>query len=384
MGGAEQSLVSLLNSIDLDKYNIDLLLFEKNGDLTERIPDKVNVMEADYITRAMLLEFRYYFKDLIKNRNYIAAMARVLMLLNSKLQILFNKQLIFNWHIAKHFIKKQEIKYDIAVGFLEGSTDIYVVEKVDADRKIGWIHTDFSRQSRNYKEEGKFYNCLDNIAIISEECENHFLSFYPEFSGKTKVIENITDRNLIVQKSLECIQDEFKIQGKTIVTVGRLEKEKGIDIALVAANILKNNNIDFTWHIFGAGILYEELVEKIEKFGLSDVFILEGVTKNPYKYMRAADIIVQPSRYEGKSIVLDEAKILAKPIVVTNYPSVNDQITDEITGMIVDIAPQSIADGIMRLINDKDLCKTLSRNCQQEEDKVDQIIGKIECILESE
>ena len=92
--------------------------------------------------------------------------------------------------------------------------------------------------------------------------------------------------------------------------------------------------------------------------------------------MKEADIVVQPSRTEGKSIVLDEAKILGKAIVVTNYPSVLDQIQDKKTGLISEIDPDSIANKIEEIINDSELKKELEENAASEKNNSAQVVEK--------
>lgn len=384
MGGAEQSLVSLLNQLSSRKYQIDLLLFEKNGELLDRIPKYVRVMESDTVTRAMLLEFRYFFSDLLHGHHYYAAAIRILMLLNSKLEKVFKRPLAFNWNLAKHTVPRRMEEYDIAVGYLEGATDAYVIDKISAKRKIAWIHTDFSLPGRHLNAEKKYYSAYDALITISELCLSHFIDIYPNFARKISVIENITNRDMILRKAEEPIEKSYQIGPHTLVTVGRLEKVKGIDLALEAAKILHDRGIEFSWHVFGDGAMHETLQKRICELKMENYFFLEGTTSNPYKYMKCAEVVVQPSRNEGKSIVLDEAKILNKPIVVTNYPSAKDQITDGITGLIVEITPNSIADGINRILSDMSLGKELSENCRTEEDQTEVILNKISKILEGE
>lgn len=384
MGGAEQSLVSLLNTIDLSCYEIDLLLFEKNGELLDRIPPKVNVIAADTITRAMILEFRYFFKDLIQERHYITALFRLIMLANSKLENLIGKKLMFNWNIAKRFIKPISTEYDVAIGYLEGTTDAFIIDKVNAKRKIGWIHTNFGKAKRHFKAEEKYYRKCDAIAVISEACRNSFVELYPELADKTHVIENITDKEAILTKAQEPLEEMIHWQYPCIVTIGRLEKVKGIDIALEAARIMRDKGIKFVWHVFGDGTLKRDLADRIVQYRLEKFFYLDGTTCNPYKYMKNADIIVQPSRNEGKSIVLDEAKLLCRPIVATNYPSAKDQLKDGVTGMIVDINPDSIAEGIEQLLNSEFLSELFARNCSLEKDKTVDIMGRIISMIEGE
>lgn len=384
MGGAEQSLVSLLNQLDTNKYNIDVLLFEKKGELLEKISNKINILEADIITRAMTLEFRYYFKDLLKEKHFFVALIRIFMLINSKIEDMTKHKIFFNWNIAKYFIKARQKKYDVAIGYLEGVTDAYVIDKVFSKKKIGWIHTDFSKAKRCFIAEGKYYEKFNKIAIISNECKKHFLEYYPFLLKKTVVIENITDKESIIEKSKEELDKSILWKRPVLVTVGRLEHVKGIDLAIDAAAILRSRNINFIWHVFGDGTMRNELEIKIKKLGLENIFFLDGITLNPYKYMSKADLIIQPSRNEGKSIVLDESKLLCKPIIVTNYPSAKDQIKNEKTGIIVDIDSERIADGIERILSDYTLYNKLIKNCSIEKENTKLVLEKINELLENE
>lgn len=383
MGGAEQSLVSLVNQLDTNKYDIDILLFEKKGELLEKISNKINILEADIITRSMILEFRYYFKDLLKEKHFFIALVRIFMLINSKIEDITKHKICFNWNIAKYFIKARQKKYDVAIGYLEGVTDAYVIDKVFSKKKIGWIHTDFSKAKRHFKAEGKYYGQFNKIAIISNECKKHFLEYYPSLLNRTIIIENITDKQNILNKSKEEL-DETILWGKPVlVTVGRLEYVKGIDLAIDTAAILRDRNIDFIWHVFGDGAMRNELEIKIKKLGLENMFFLDGITLNPYKYMSKADLIIQPSRNEGKSMVLDESKLLCKPIIVTNYPSAKDQIENEKTGIIVDINSEKIADGIERVLSDYSLRNKLIKNCSDEKINTKLVLEKISKLLEN-
>lgn len=382
MGGAEKSLVNLLNSMDLSEREVDLILFEKDGELLESIPEEVNVIEADFYTRAMMLEFRFYFKELLKTKNIFAIIARLLIFINSKIQEKTNLKLFFNWNLAKKFIKKQEKVYDIAISYLEGAANYYVMDIVTASRKIAWIHTDISVQNRNFKEEKKYYDAVEKIVTVSEKCRKQFVQCYPEFDNKVLMIENMSNTEMIIKKSEETVPEGFKQDEFCIVTIGRLETVKGIDIAFQAAQILRNKGINFKWHVFGEGSLRKQLEALIESERMKDLFILEGVTNNPYCYMREADVIVQPSRYEGKSIVLDEAKILGKAIVVTRYPSVTDQIEDGTTGIVVDISPEAVAEGIENVINNPNLKKSIEIACQESESVEDKVLKAVYAIID--
>ena len=360
MGGAEKALVSLLKTIDPKRINIDLFLFETGGVLQKEVPSYVRIIGADDVTRAMTLEMRKYFKDLIKKRKISAAMSRLKMTLMSK-----RGKHFFGWDIVKKYIPRLPGQYDIAIGFLEGFSDFFVIDKIEAKRKVGWIHIDMTGRTPTL-EESKYYEQFDRIITISKVCEKAFLKVFPCIRGKIDIIENIVLAEDIILKANENVDMDWDRTKWNFVSVGRLDYQKGFDIGAKAALILKEKQRDFCWHIYGTGVMKNEVLDFVKENKLENNYVLEGLRTNPYPYMKNADIIIQPSRWEGKSLVLDEAKILGKAIVVTNYPSVTDQITDRKTGIIVETTPEAIAEGVELLMTDKRLKSDLENNCRQE------------------
>lgn len=370
MGGAEKALISLLKALDPKRMKIDLYLFETCGILQKEVPAWVRIIEADSVTRGMTLEIRNYMGDLLKKGKFLAAADRLKITLWSR-----SGKNFFSWSIIKRYISKVEGHYDIAIGFLEGYADFFVLDKVDADRKIGWIHNDMTGRIPNVQEVA-YYGRFDALATISSVCRNAFVNIFPNIKEKIQVIENIVLPEEIICKAEKMLNIEWDVSKVQLVSVGRLEYQKGLDIGARVANILKNRGYDFCWHVYGQGIMQEEIQRYVEENKLEGFYVLEGLASNPYPYMKKADVIVQPSRWEGKSLVLDEAKILGKAIVVTGYPSVSDQIINEKTGIITEIEPGAIADGIERVIQKKELRIQLEENCKREINRSYQVINQ--------
>lgn len=361
MGGAEKSLVSLLKALDPSRVAVDLYLFEGGGVLQGEVPAWVNILEADAVTRGMTLELRNYLPDVIRSGQIPAALARIWMTLYSKIR----KKPAFSWNLVKKYIPPLEKQYDVAVGYLEGFTDFFVLDKVKADKKIGWIHIDMTNRVLP-SEEIVYYERFDEIVTISEVCADAFVKHVPGAAGKIHIIENIVLEQDVRDKAEEEISVDWNPEKVHLVTVGRLDYQKGIDIAAQACKELKDRGLPVCWHVYGKGIMHDTITEYVKGNGLEEDFLLEGLASNPYPYMKRGELIVQPSRWEGKSIVLDEAKILGKAIVVTGYPSVRDQITDGVTGLITGMEPQAIADGIEKLLKDDALKRQLEENAAKE------------------
>lgn len=382
MAGAEKSLVSLLQAIDQDKYKIDLLLFSQIGPLLKEVPKGITIYEVDEVSRAMLLEFRKYFKDLLRPNRLLAAITRIGIYVVNSIERKTGKVFGLNWILARKYIKPFHKDYDVAIGFLEGLSDFYVLDKVRADRKIGWIHTDLEKAKINLAIDGQFYQKFDALATISDHCLKSFQSQFPSMKSKIQVIKNIVPEDRILFLANEKVEKRGWDKKINLVTVGRLEHVKGIDMAINACNLLIKKGYELKWHVYGEGNYRNALQEKINQLGIQEYLTLEGMVPNPYPYIKNADIIVQTSRYEGKSLVLDEAKILGKPIVSTNYPTVFDQLRDKETGVIVDMTAESIASGIEQILSDDELKETLIANCLAEGNESEQEMEKVYQIIE--
>lgn len=377
MGGAEKSLISLLKALDPDKVNADLFLFEHGGVLQPQVPDWINILSSDALTRGMTLELRKYLGDVIKKGHLKAALARISMTMKSK----FSRAPGFNWKLVEPYIPGLKTEYDAAIGYLEGFADFFVLDKVNAKKKIGWIHIDYSGRSLP-PEAAEYYSRFDELVTISDVCKNAFIRLVPQVKSKIQIVENIVLPDEIREKAQVEVPDKWASDVVHIVSVGRLDYQKGMDAAARAAKLLADRNVPFCWHVYGKGVMKDEIDQYIKEHNLGGIFILEGLRENPYPYMKKADIIVQPSRYEGKSIVLDEAKILGKAIVVTAYPSVSDQIKDRITGLITGMEPESIAGGIEELINNPELREQLEQNSRNEQNNSFQAVERFYQLLD--
>ncbi len=366
-GGAQKSLLSFFQALEAvgktADYNIDLVVVNPKGIFMDQIPDYVNVIKADTNLIWMgVAKGEDYLKD---NSSFVGMLGKFKFALNRK----FNPQYKnYNeeqklWASWEALIPKLDKKYDIAISYLNGYPNYYVIDKINAEKKVLWIHNEYQKLKYDCSFDRGYYEKCDEIITISKECLDSFTEVYPEYAGKISILENISLSSDIISKADEFIPEEFVgYNGNKLVSVGRLTEQKGFDYAIEAAAILKQKNIDFKWFILGDGPDKGELSSTIVNKKLQDNVILLGIKENPYPYIKNADVFLQTSRFEGKSIVLDEAKILLKPIIVTNYPTVYDSIDDGITGIIVNMDPQKIAEAINELLNDEECKKKYIEN----------------------
>lgn len=374
-GGAEKALVSLLQTIDYNKYNVDLLLFKKEGIFLNNIPQDVNLLKEPFGYSYFDMSIKKAILGCIKKFRFDIAINRLLagfIFKTEKSRVICEQKV---WKYISRGIKSLNKKYDVAIGYLEKNPIYYCVEKVNADKKIGFIHNDYEKLGMNPDIDGKYFNQLDNIVTVSEGCADVLKQTFPQQKSKIQVMYNIISPKVINKMASEDIStNKEKIN---IVSVGRLNYQKGFDIAIEACKQLKKDGYDFVWNILGEGEERGKLEKMIKEYHLEDMFILGGIKENPYPYIKQADIYVQPSRFEGKSIAIDEAKILNKPILVTNFSTAKDQINDQINGLIVDMNPESIYNGIKQLIGSDELIRRLSQNLSNEELGTEKEIEKL-------
>lgn len=347
-GGAEKSLVNLLNELPKDKFDISVLLFKKEGIFLRQVPEEVCILETP---RALL----GLFSPLTKAKKYSFIKLWGTAISHFK-ESSAAKRAAYRWqNYYTQRIPELEGTYDIAIAYISGEVMYYVDEKVKAERKIVWVHNDYKMEALPRDYDKLYMQNMNAIATISDGCADILKDVFPEFKNKIYTIANITSSEVIKKQANEFYPMEYTKEETLILSIGRLTEQKGVDIAIDAAKILKNKGVFFKWYVIGSGRLKTLLEKKIKKNGLNDRFFLLGPRENPYPYIKNCTVFVQTSRFEGKSVVLDEAKILCKPIVVTNYPTVRDQIEDGKEGMIVPINAEGIADGIQKMLKNEEL-----------------------------
>lgn len=354
-GGVSKSMVSLLNAWDTEKYETSLLLCCKDGDVfSDYLPKNIQLIYNPVIEHVM--GGFSSLKWLLAHGYFLLCLGVLLRLILSRMSRPLASELI-----ARMMPVVSNVHYDLIVDYGGQQLLYYMVNKLSATKKVSFFHSDYSKWSFYYNADKKYYPLVDHIFTISQTCVDSLKHFFPNCADRVSIMENISSPTIIRLQSLESI-GEFKVQvdqmkanGNTILcTIGHICRGKGFDFAIEASDILKRNGIHFKW-IFIGKVLEEDLLKLIADNGLDDNILLVGIQSNPYPYIGISDIFVHPSRFEGKSIALDEAKILCKPIVVTNFSTVGDQFENGKNGTICEMSGKAVANAIIELINDSSL-----------------------------
>ena len=378
IGGVEKSLLSLLAVIPEEKYEITILTLDKKGGFLEYIPNNVKLIEAEwfkYIKPLIMDSPQNIIKRYIKNYEFLKIPSFIYSYFKSKKT---NDRYIYYKHVLKSIPECKE-KYDAAIAYA-GPTEIidaYISRKVKAEKKIAWVHFDISKHKINKKLYNNLYERFDKIFAVSHECKKKLDEIIPAVRNKSEVLLNIVSEDLINEMSESNIDFDDNYKGIKIITVGRLSKEKGQDLAIKTLAKLKKDRYDVKWYCIGEGNSRQEFEQLIKEYKLEENFLLLGATSNPYPYIKNADIYVQTSRHEGYCLTLAEAKALNKPIVTTNFIGAYEQIKDNENGIIVNCNENDLADAIKKLIGKKEICSRFSNKLREEKIDTTSEISKL-------
>ncbi|MBP3633297.1 MAG: glycosyltransferase [Oscillospiraceae bacterium] len=369
LGGAQKSLLSFLQSMEespaKSECELHLMVIKQGGALMDQLPPCVQMIEPPKELCWLGTPFR---KELLKTKFSVRGIwGECRWLLKSRLGLFpkpLNKQQRL-WSCWHKLVPQLHDHYDTAISYIDGFTNYYVMDKVQADRKILWVHNEYQKQGCDAAYDRPYYEACHEIVTISENCRRCIVKEFPTCADKTHVLENITHYQSLLQKSKQGSCPEFDgFDGWKLLSVGRLNPLKGFDLAVEAAKLLRDRGVQFLWLIIGDGPERRTLQAMIDAYQLHDHICLIGAREDPYPYMGCCDVLVQPSRSEGRSIVLDEAKLLCKPIVVTDYMTVRDAVEHGRSGWVVDMTPEGICEGIVRVMDDQPLRQELCQYLQ--------------------
>ncbi len=379
-GGAEKSLITLLSLFDYEKYDVDLLCFRQDGLFYDKIPSQVNVIKDTEDYEMFDGDAKSAIIYFLKKGKLSSAIDRIKYIRSYKETDETLKERLM-WRLLKKQLPEVCEEYHCVIGYLEGNASYYAADYKNAKKRICYVHSDFKKLGLNKTLSREAFEKSDVIVTVSSACAESLADEFPEMNKKIVVIENITSPKILKAEAKD--EEPFEKNGgvHNILTVGRFSPPKGIDLAVKASAILKQKGYSFKWYHIGTGALKEEIEALISSLGVNDEFILLGERANPYPYIGNCDIYAQTSRYEGKSIAIDEAKCLCRPIVTTNFTTVADQIENGVNGLVCEMDEKDIAEKIETLFKNEKLRKELTQNLANEKTGNEEEIEKLYSIL---
>lgn len=363
--GAETALIALLyvlagekNKDGSYKYDIDLYVLMGQGEMVKELPARINLLNSNYSNTSVLSAEgrKYMYKHILKslfkrgavfcNLGYIVSNFADMV---KKRNILPDKLL---WRVLSDGADFPGGEYDLAVSYIEGGSAYFTADHVKARKKAVFIHIDYSRAGYTKKLDRDCYSRFDAIFPISDEVKEKFLGVYPGYAAKTKVFHNIINQERLVAMAEKGNGFDDGFSGMRILTVGRLTSQKAYPVAIEAMRLLKQDGFNARWYVLGEGPERQALAKQIKHAGLEKDFILYGAVDNPCPYYRQADLYVHATRFEGKSIAIQEAQTLGCAVIASDTSGNREQVENGVDGVLCAPDALSVKEAVAALLLD--------------------------------
>ena len=271
LGGAERSLIGFLEALDESKWEIDLFLLRQEGELMDAIPDKVHLLPQ----KAAYTVLAHPMKATLKEGHVLLTMTR---LYGKTAAVIYDHKhnyrdsdvnLEYSHKYTSPFMPRiqPQKEYDLAVSFL---TPHYIVtKKVNAKKKIAWIHTDYSQVQIDILSETKMWKAYDYIASISEAVTKEFLKKFPTLKNRIILIKNILPEQLIKRQAESfSVKKEMNASGIKILSIGRFCYAKNFDNVPDICRQIRQNGLEVTWYLIGFGKNEKQICKRICETGM--------------------------------------------------------------------------------------------------------------------
>lgn len=327
-GGAEKILVDIVNHLDPDKYDIEVRLIYTRGVYFDRLNSNIKL---SFITGK-------------PGTFWATQVSRLLPRLSSEL-------------LHRLFIRD---KYDVEVAFLEGYATKIVAGAPRETKKLAWVHCDVTKTewiNGVYKTDAGFSNCyrkIDEVICVSESVKEAFIERFGEVT-KLTVKYNPVDDKKIRELSCEEIQLQPQKDVVTLISIGRMTPQKKFIRLLAAVNNLLKQSYKIELWLLGDGEERKDLETFVQEQGIQDAVTFTGYLKNPYPYIRQADLYVCSSIYEGFSTAATEALVLGTPVLTTDVSGMREMLGDSEYGLITENDDVAFENGLRKLLDHPEL-----------------------------
>ena len=371
-GGAERALLNLISALEKEQYEISMFVLTGQGELARQLPKHVKLLNKNYkpvsvLTRKGRMEL---MKSIFKAgvlRGAFLKRARYLLknIRNMQKQGRLQADKLL-WRVLADGAPFFSETYDLAVAYLEGGATYYVADKVKAKKKAAFIHIDYKKAGYGESLDLGCYEKFHHIFTVSDEVKQHFLEVYPEYQKKVSVFHNVLNFKKVKKLAEKPggFEDDFK--GIRLLSVGRLVEQKRYDVGIEAMRLLKEKSSkSVRWYIMGEGDLRTRLEQQIAESHLTEDVVLLGVKENPFPYYKQCDLYVHATGYEGKSIAIQEAQILKKPILATDCSGNREQIESGVDGRLCLLTPENICEELLWMIEHPQECECYGEQAQK-------------------
>ena len=363
MGGVEKVMLSVLNNLDQEKFEMTVCLSLNQGELRDEFPS--------HIRKVFLTEGK---EDFSKNK-----FIQKFQLFKRKLQL---EKLSKNPEIVDKEILKEN--YDIEIGMTYNDFELILNSSNKNSKKIGWFHSEINLPKLQplVPKILEHFPQMDHIIYCSEKIQKIMHEVYPNLQYPAEsVIINAIPIEEIKKKAEENISDLPK--NPVFVSIGRLHTRKGYHKLMDAHFQLLKDGFPHSVLIIGDGEELPNLLAQQKKLGVTETFVFAGNKMNPYPYLKNADFFIMPSESEAWPLVIAEALILQKPIIATKVGDVETMIKDRKTGYLIDYKTEEICEAMKEFLTNESLISEIKENLKSIENEFDnqKIFDEVEKIL---
>lgn len=350
LGGVQKAVLSALDAIDYSQNEVTLYIRKNRIDLLDQVNPNVSkiIINKD--------STKYYRKPYAIWLQLLSKLDKSKSVQEKLNNYIIDSQMKYE---KEHYFSEDTV-YDVAVSYIQSLTAKFVADNIKAKRKIMFYH---GSTDEWHEVNEAILPVYEKVYCVSKGAQKAVQGFYPQFAEKIDCLENYVDAEK-VRADAEKFTPDYPNDKLILCSCGRITPVKGFDLAVGAAEILRNKGLDFKWYFVGDGVDRPKIEALIAEKNLQDYIEITGLKDNPYPYIKHCDIYVQPSCEEAHPLSIIEAQILCKPIVSTATVGGQSVIENQITGLIADVDSNSLAERIYNLNVDSGLQESIKQQLE--------------------
>lgn len=339
-GGAERSTLRLLKGLADRGCHVELVLTVAGGTLESEVDPRIGIHHL----RETVGSFP---RDVASLRDVLRFAWATFQWGRGRLQE--------SWRVHRF----RRMRFDAAIAGLHGLSPAFICKHVQAEHRLVMVRNDAAddahgRLSRNIET---FSGYIDAYICVSQSVLDSLLQLYPQLTSKAVKNYNLIDpaqmRHLAQQGDNPLPVNPDAVQ---VLSVCRLqESQKALLRMIEVHRRLLDAGVAHVWHVLGDGPDRGRLEQAIHDADVQASFILHGAVSNPFPWYRHADLVAVLSRYEGLCGVVNEARVLERPVIATRFAGIEEQIDSGVNGLIVEQDVGAICEGMSRLLKDAGL-----------------------------